>query len=225
MGYTDNVEFRLIEPDTDISSLKMTKYDWDFVLHGIPYYVVSIEGYVHTIGGKWGVNDMWAYPRDQEPSYENLVEFGCNEPVRWGLSYMSGAYIKTKYDEDECMSFGKTIITRNEEPFYDIPGGRNYSVLKALALLQEINEHPMELESIDYDKKVIGRKVWWRSEPGIITSYIKGQACVIIEPDHRYLRQFTEPAEFAKDGIPIYEDGDVKVEIFDKHIWWFREDD
>ena len=51
--------------------------DWDVVINGIPHYVVRIEGYVHTIGGRYGENDLWAYPRDKAPTYDTLVEFGC----------------------------------------------------------------------------------------------------------------------------------------------------
>ena len=85
-----------------------------------------------------------------------------------------------------------------------------------------MGDHPLALNTIDFDKKMIGRKIWWRSEPGIITRWIDGQACVIIEPDG--IEKFTTPAEFFKeDGDEYYEDNYVKTNIFDKHIWWFRD--
>ena len=73
-----------------------------------------------------------------------------------------------------------------------------------------------------FAEKMIGRKVWWRSEPAIIKSWIgHGQACVILEPDG--IDNFTMPAEFADDEVMTYEDKTVKTSIFDKHIWWFRD--
>ena len=76
---------------------------------------------------------------------------------------------------------------------------------------------------IDYDKKMIGRKVWWRSQPAIITKWIKGQACVILEPDG--IDSFKTPAEYENDDM-FGDDEDkksIKTEVFDKHIYWFRE--
>lgn len=78
-------DIKLIEKDTNISELKMSKMHWDVMLHGKPYQVVKIKGYVHTIGGRRGENDLWMYPRDESPTYENLIEFQCE-----GLEYAGG---------------------------------------------------------------------------------------------------------------------------------------
>jgi hypothetical protein len=56
----------------------------------------------------------------------------------------------------------------------------------------------------------------------VITHYCKGQAAVIIEPDG--IERFTKPREYAEDDFPIAEEKDIKADIFDKHIWWFREE-
>ena len=52
-------EIRLITEDTDIDSLKISKMDWDVEVKGVPYQVVRIEGYIHSIGGRWGENNLW----------------------------------------------------------------------------------------------------------------------------------------------------------------------
>lgn len=210
-------EINLIKKDTDLSNLPKP-YDWDVVIHKRPYYVVRIEGFVHTIGGRWGNNDLWAYPRDEKPSYENLIEFEADTPVCWGIIYQPTLYTKCKWDE--CFARNGQIlqITRNGEVFYDqIFGG----ITKAFDLLNRIDEHPLKLSTIDFDKKAVGRKVWWRSEPAIIASYIHKQACVILKPDG--IAQFTVPAEFAKEDPEYYEDRNVKTTIFDEHIWWYRD--
>lgn len=130
-------------------------------------------------------------------------------------------YTKTKWDETEARSGGGVAITRNGEIFCHVTGGINYGVDQARVMIARFNEHPLKLNSINFDKKAIGRKVWWRSEPAIVTSYIHGQACVILEPDG--IAQFTVPPEFAKEDPDYYEDGDVKAEILSPHIWWFRD--
>ena len=215
-------DIKLIDKDTDLSTLKISHMDWDLVINGRPYYVVKIKGYVHCIGGRHGENDLWAYPRDEEPSYENLIEYDMNEPVRWGIICQPKAYVKSKWDETEVRTSSGVIITRNDKPFMDVKGGLSYGIDKARTIIADIDEHPLELNEIDFDKKCIGMKVWWRSEPAIIESYIDGQGCVILEPDG--IDEFTVPAEFKEEESMYYEDGFVKTSIFDEHIWWFRED-
>lgn len=212
-------DLRLIKRDTILPPLR--HMDWDVVINGIPHYVVRIEGYVHTIGGRYGENDLWAYPRDKVPSYDTLVEFGCDCPVAWGIRYEPNNYTKTKWDETEARTGGAVAITRNGEIFCHVTGGMNYAIDKARVMIAEFNEHPLELNSINFDKKVVGRKVWWRSEPAIVTRYVQKQACVILEPDG--ISQFTVPAEFAEEEPGYYEDGIVKADILDRNIWWFRD--
>lgn len=212
-------DLRLIQKNTILPPL--IHMDWDVIINGIPHYVVKLTGYVHSIGGRYGENDLWAYPRDKAPTYETLVEFSCDKPVAWGIRYEPRNYTKTKWDETEARSGSGVAITRNGEIFCHIAGGLSYGIDKARTLITEFNEHPLELNSIDFDKKAIGRKVWWRSEPAIITRYVDRQACVILEPDG--IDQFKVPPEFASEDPDYYEDGDIKAEIWSKHIWWFRD--
>lgn len=108
------------------------------------------------------------------------------------------------------------MITRNGKDFYLCRSGIN----QALYLIQVIGEHPINFDEYGFAEKMIGRKVWWRSQPAVITRFIgEGQACVILEPDG--IRNFKFPEEF-KDDIPYEYDGYIKADIFDEHIWWFR---
>lgn len=210
------LNIKLIDRNTDISKLKIRQMGWDTVINGKPYFVVRIVGYVHTIDGKYNNNDLWAYPRDEKPNCENLVQFE-GEPVCWGINYAPYNYARCRHDEFEATTIGNVFITRNGEKFCDVRGG----IERAKCMINDFNEHPINLNEIDFDKKVIGRKVWWRSEPAVVSNYISKQACVILEPDG--IKQFTTPAEFADEGCNYYCDGDVKADILDKHIWWFRE--
>ena len=211
---------KLIQKDTIIT--KLYHMDWDVIIDEKPYYVVKIEGFAHTIGGKYGDNNLWAYPRNEEPSYENLIEFDCNNPVSYGIVYTPKNTTRCKWGECESSSHGSVMITRNGEDFYNVGCGINYGIDKARVLIDEIHEHPLNIDTIDWDKKMIGRKVWWRSEPAIITYYCKGQAAVILNPDG--IDKFTTPAEFREEDVnDYYCDGDCKTTIFDKNIWWFRD--
>ena len=78
-------DIRLITKNTNLSH-PSKPYDWDVLIDGRPYFVVRMEGYVHSIGGRWGNNDLWAYPRDEAPSYENLIEFSADQPVAFSTS-------------------------------------------------------------------------------------------------------------------------------------------
>lgn len=213
-------EIRLIKEE-DIPGLKFTKLDWDVVVGDTPYQVIRVPGFAHCIGGHldWGNgNENWAYPLGEEITHENLLEFDGEPGATWGLEYTPTNYCKTKWGESEIRRGRKLTITRNGEPFYD--GFITFH--QAIAYVKDglLDEHPLGLNERDFDKKCIGRKVWWRSEPAIITRYVKGQACVILKPDG--IDHFTVPAEFADEYYE--EDEDVKINIFDRHIWWFRED-
>jgi len=212
-------DIKLIHKDTVLP--KLVPMDWDVVIHGKPHYVVRIESFVHTIGGRWGDNCYWAYPRNMKPSYNTLVEFNCENPVRWGIRYEPTNYLSSKWGECEARSGGKVTITRNGQDFCDVPGaGINFGIDQARIMITEFQEHPLDLNSIKYAQKAIGMKVWWRSEPAIVTDYIDGQACVMLSPDG--IPRFTTPAEYADEGDDYYEDGIVKADILDKHINWFR---
>lgn len=219
----NDVKIKLIEKDTDISSLKMTKINWDVIMFRQdrrPFQVVCIEDYYHSIGGEHGNNNLWMYPLDEEPSYENLIRYNLNGcGVSWGYKYEPYNYATSKYGKYEAITTGGVMITRNGKDFYHCKRG----IHQALDIINHIDEHPLDLNFRGFEKDMIGRKVWWRSEPGIITRWIDGgRACVIIEPDG--IEKFTTPAEFAEEeGDMYYEDNEVKTEIFDKHIWWHRD--
>ena len=212
-------DFKLIEKDTDIDSLDIKPLNWDVVIRDIPYYVAHIPGYIHTIGGKWGDNDLWAYPRNEEPSYENLVEFTSSEIVRWGLEFRSNFYFKTKYGECEMRHSSGTMITRNGRDFYFVAGGMDYSLSKARMLITKVQEGVLDVNSIDFDKKLKGKVITYKGLPAKVEQYINGQGCIIISyigPD-KY--------KFLADKIWRCEDDDcVKLDVigYDHHdIDWF----
>lgn len=213
-------EINLITENTDISKLDMYKYHWDVVVNNVPYQVVSIEGYVHTVGGKRGLNDLWMYPRAEEPSYQNLVEYtgdGCG--VCWGIKYEPHNYLKTKWDETECRTSGGATVTRNGQTFYFCRGG----IIEAMNMLRTVDGHPADLNQIDFDKKLEGRKIWYRSQPAVIQKYLgSDNAVIVIVPEEG--TKFSVPNEFADELFVDDEYQDEVIDtIFSPHIWWFRD--
>lgn len=216
-------EFKFISKDDDSYKSHMVPMDWDVVVGKVHYQIVKIKGYVHCIGGHLDYgdgNDYWAYPLGEEPSYENLIEFNGHPGATWGIEYYPTNYIKNKWDETEIRKGRHLLITRNGDPF--MTGFITIHEALAYVLDGKLDEHPLDLNTRDYDKKCVGRKVWWRSEPGIITELVNGRACVRIKPDG--IEKFTKPAEYKDSFIFNDEDGYIFTSIFDDHIYWFRDD-
>lgn len=214
-------EYRLIKRE-DIKGLRYTKMPWDVCIKNRPYQVIDVDGFVHTIGGHLDFgngNSFWTYPLDEEMNYDNLIEFDGCPGARWGLEYYPTNYIKTKWDKSEVRQGRHLIITRNEKPFYD--GFLTIHEALSLVLDNKLSEHPLNLNNRDFDKNCVGRKIWYRSEPAIIERYVNGQACIIIKPDG--MERFSVPKEHQDSDIPYYEEDTLKVNIFSKYIWWFRE--
>lgn len=218
------VELRLITAE-DIPNLEYTKLDWDVEVNSVPYQVIRVPGFPHCTGGHLDYgegNIFWAYPLNEKLSIDNIREYnGLHGGVRWGLEYFPTHYHRYKWGERSIEYGRKLIITRNDKPFYkDI-----MTFHQAIAYVQDgiLHEHPLNLNERDFDKKCIGRKIWYRSEPAVIKSYSQGQACVMIAPDG--IDQFTVPAEYVNDPLYRYDRDthEIYTSIFDSHISWFRD--
>ena len=211
-------EIRLIKKE-DIPNLNYSFIDWDVELDGIPYQVIRVPGFAHCLGGHLDFgcqgNCFWAYPLGEQLTMHNLIEFNGEPGATWGIEYITKHSRTSKWGELSMERYKKVTITRNGKPFFD----ELLTLNKAIYLLTEgpIYEHPLELNTRDYDKKCIGRKVWYRSEPGII-NYCRGGSVNII-PDG--VEEFSYPKEY---GEPSDEPRtQIRTSIFDSHIWWFRD--
>ena len=217
-------DIKLLDETINFSRIK--PYDWDLVIRGVPYYVCRIDGYAHSISWNSGRETrqcLWCYPRNQKPSLNNLIEYDLKSPVDWGIEFHDDKYIRTKWDEVETRSCPRTVITRNGENFYTVRGDRDYSIPKALELISEIQEHALEFNTIDYDKKMIGRKIWYAGQPGIITRFIHEQCCVMVAPDG--FDHWVRPKEFQSEEGMYYDEDKLKVDCLDRNfnrVWWFR---
>lgn len=209
-----NFKINLIKPDTDIQSLKMSKMPWDVEVRGVPYQVVDINDFIHSYTSH-SANSLWMYPRDEEPCFDNLVQYDCDgNGVLWDFVYSRHNVCYSKYDEDFVYTINCITIRRNEVAFC-----KAQSVADAIRKIEIINEHPLDLYCIDYDLKCIGRKVFYYGQPFVVKSFVKYEANVVLLPEEGYT--FICPPEL--EGCTEEDDHCHITSIFDPHIYWFRD--
>lgn len=217
------VELNPVNDKDELSKLKIEKIDWDVVVHNTPYQIVRIVDRPHGEGGKYGINEYYAYPLNEEMSIENLAGF-WGRPINWGISFEENNSSKTKWNHTSINSTGKCIITRNGEPFYHIPcRDMSYGLAKAQFLIVEFDEHPIGFIDRNWEKNLIGRKVWYKESPAIVKRVNEGE--VFIVPDG--IKEFPIPNSWKKDSIENpdiwndYKDG-LNVEFLSPNVVWFR---
>lgn len=212
-------DIKLISKDTDLSTVHMHYVNWDVEIRGIPYKVYDLEGYVHTIGGRWGNNSYWACPRNADPTTANLIPFS-GSACSWSI----------RLDEANCLhhsglngtSIERTMdvqILRNGQLFYSV-GARDmdYAYAKAYSLLVELQEGVVNYNCYDYIRKeILGRHIWWKGNPYTLGWYCDGQCAAIAYPGHITL------SECNKLLHSMDENSSVKLDLLmDKHISWFN---
>lgn len=211
-----NIKFKSVTPETDLSKEHITKYNWDAYLHGKPYQIIRIDGFVHTIKGWSDAIDLWMYPREEEPCYKNLEPFnGKDTGVCWGFRYEPYNYNGRYGVETNTHNY---TITRNGETFY-----KCRTLERTLDLLHNIiPDHPISFDMYNYENQLIGRKVFWKGQPCIVNSYQKGCGTVTLVPDG--IDHFEIPGEFKNDEDYFFEDDKYLLEnIFAPSIYWFRD--
>lgn len=212
-------KIKLFTSDTDMSRVRMFRMNWDVVIDGIPYYVYHVPEFIHSMSGD-AVHNYWMCRRDISPttSPECMIAYDLREPVQWTIRDESRITITYKYSEPRTRLIHDFVIYRNNERFM-----HSYSLAEAQYFMEQISSHPMNFNEIGFATNAIGRKIWWRSEPAVITEYINRQGEIVFIPDG--IDSFTTPQEYAHDDVPYYEEGQTSLHtsIFDKHICWFRE--
>ena len=88
---------------------------------------------------------------------------------------------------------------------------------RAASVVDALKESP---SSMWESEKLLGRKIYYRDHPAIITSVIAEQGCIIVEPDGCV---FSTPPWALQDGYPAGNSQSVKTEVISPDIWWFRD--
>ena len=211
---------KLITDETNLDSLSIEPKNWDADIGGVPYQVIRIKGYVHTLGGRYGQCDLWAYPRAEKMSVKNLIQFNAYNPVCWGISYRPKNYMCY---EKETRNSTIVTVTRNGQKFCTCSQrGMNAGIDQARAMINQFTKHPLGLNSIDYDKKAVGRHIYYRGTPAIITRYLREQAMIMIKADGDSNLVQLPIYPYEKLTISLNKEGELKVDILDPDIAWFR---
>ncbi len=215
-------EIRLINERTDLTKLKLEKIDWAVSVSGEDKDrdVYRIQGYVHATGGSKGIYDLWACPRDEKPTIDNLTAWCGFYGARWGFSINPQNYCKYKWTNTTIENNIRATITRNDFVFdeffaYDML----YAISEASSRIIQYQEFCINLNCQNFESQFINMKVFWKEQPAIITSYVSEQACVMLKPEDGL---FAKPVYLGGDE-DFEEELEIKSEILSTHIWWFRE--
>ncbi|MDA2014178.1 hypothetical protein PDM95_00865 [Bacillus cereus] len=209
---------KLIDETTDLSQVSKP-IGWDLEVNGVPYDVYRIDGYNHTLGGKFSENCYWACPAGERPTYKNLIEFNGDAPT-WGVVFDRSNYIKTKWDETSVECNGSCWITRNGKKFYRVSARyMDYGLASAQHILVNLLEGPLNLSERDWKEQTIGRKIWYENQPARITR-INDENELWIEPDG--IPCFKAPAHGGCDDYSDYENG-LRVDLLSPDIYWYRD--
>jgi hypothetical protein len=216
-------EIKLIGSDEDLRGVSLQPLDWDLVVNGSPYDVYRVPGFVHTVGGSFVENDIWCCPMGQKPCARNLAQFDGSAPT-WGIEVSEMNRVKVKWGEVKIREAVRCVITRNGMPFYEVGAGNlDYALSKARSALTEIQEGPVDVFTRDWDKKLVGRKVYYNGAPAVVTAAYSGSSVVLIPDGATY---FPPPIWAGAEDLEFPEfDAQVKIDILDRNVWWFREED
>lgn len=204
-------DIKLIKKDTDFFKLKFELMPWDSWYGDNPLDVYRIDGYIHSIGGRWGNNNYWCCLRGQKPAFDNLMEFS-GHPCNWGINIIENNYHKYKWEQHEINRSIRVEIIRNSKVFYSfVVNDFDYGLSQSRILLFEVLEHPIQFNNVNFEKDIIGRKILWKQKPCIIKDYSMNNNLIIC-PDKGYKKYFKN-----------YEDETVVDCLFSPAISWFRE--
>lgn len=210
----------------DYKDGKLNRLDWDIMVHNVPYY-----GY-HYHSNDYNDDEWFICKRDcpEDQITKNLVYASRNEMgIRWKIDIAEDLYTKNKWDETSLRKNTVISIYRNDKLFYeDYFRDLDYCLHRAYLLIKEFEECPINVGEIDFDKKIVGRKIWYQDKPAIIDHFVWGNASVWVVPDKNYIEKFPMPntwkdEDWLRDSWPEYEKGLI-VGINSPHIDWFRKD-
>jgi hypothetical protein len=211
-------QIKLLDKNTDFTKIKLSKMGWDTYCNKKYYEVYLIEGFIHSIGGRWGTNKYWACPRNEKPCYNNLIEFS-GEPCCWSFTIESTNSLKTKWDETEMRHHYGCTILRNDQIFYQFGAhDLDFGLSRIRQLLFIINEHPINFNEQNFEKQIIGRKIYWREQSSIIVRYSTEGTLTIVPEGQQFFNSpcYQNPEDTTEKESTIVED------LFAPSIYWFR---
>lgn len=156
--------FKRREPSSiqDWSKIWIDYLDWDFhlIINGnyVPYQVIRIDGYYHDFD-----NNFYCYDRKYEHNVEefknHLIPWNKKwEACPWSFEVRPIANYRIKWDEYRT-NFGYFgTLFRAGVPYGNCSGYTELDVISGLIQRRNVfSGHPLNLHSIAWDKKCVGR--------------------------------------------------------------------
>ena len=213
----------------------LARLDWDIVLYSTPYYGYHFEPDFDKLPNHMIDIDKWFICRRDCPEDEivnNLVEASRKDMgLRWKIEVEEHLHVKCKWEDEDLRRTCSLKIYRNDKLFYEEGcGTRQRGMRIAENLIEDWQCHVLDIGTIDFDTKMIGRKVWFRDEPAIVESFCWGSASVNLIPDKDAgCEKFSRPKRYQRDiddGMydywPEYEYGLI-VPLNSHDVDWFRD--
>ena len=211
-------------PETNEDLKDAIHYNWDAIYgeNNEPVNVICLAGFPHSIGGRFGINELYCYSRNKELNIDNIMLFS-GDACLWDIEFKSSNYYKNKWNEERIEHTHLCKIYRNRKLFYALNSyDLDYLMARAKVLMTEIHEHSICFDMIDYEKEIIGRKILWKQTPCIIISYTINNNLIIV-PDFEEIspESFLDITKFDRE---YYDSNDYSFpeDLFSKSIDWFR---
>ena len=142
------MERKPLDKKVNLETVEIFKMDWDLEIEKISYDIYKVNGYCHTLGGRYGNNDYYCCKRDEEPTVHNLIPFNGEAPV-WSIEWFENNIVENKWGEVHVRNYGRYVIRRNCKIFYTHKNMNSYSGLaNAQVALEKIKDNPISFASI-----------------------------------------------------------------------------
>lgn len=154
---------------------------------------------------------------------DGRVEGFNGHRVQVAIDLRTSNYLKTSgLSGNEIRKGGRCVVSMGLcEPPVPVYEFSFRDVQRALRRAQEVVEalqdHPIQWFREKDRSEVVGRPVWWRDQPAIVSNYFADQGCVVLTPDG--VDGFLPPG-WSEPGDE--HEPDVKVDVLNDGIYWFR---
>jgi len=137
--------------------------------------------------------------------------------ILWGFEYFPTTYLKSsELSGDEYRKGGEIRYFKDRKQCYsEFCREPEKAVLHIGATL-------LKLQDFDWNCYFEGAKIYWRDTPGIVKRLIPEQGALIISVDGAV--RFPDPPHAVESWEKLEDPTEVKIDIFDPHVWWYRRD-
>lgn len=144
------------------------------------------------------------------------IEFDGHQ-VLWGFEYFPTTYMKeSELSGDEYRKGGEIRYFKDRKLCYtEFCRNPDTAALK-------IGSKLLKLMEFDWNCYEEGSKIYWRDTPAIVTRLIPDQGALIVTVDGA--ERFPDREDADEDWMKLEDPKEVKIDIFDPHVWWYRFD-